>query len=178
VTRPGIAVFGSSEPRPGDREYDWAYEVGARLAAAGYTVVTGAYGGVMEGASRGAVEAGGCTLGVACELFGDRSPNAWLTERIFAPDLHDRTRLLVDRAQGFLVLPGKAGTLAELALLWALDRAGRLGGRPVVLLGAAFRPLVDLLARSGMLEPAQLQATRLADTPAEAVQAVLGSERR
>jgi len=53
-----VAVFGSSEPAAGDPLYEAARRVGSLLAGAGYDVVTGGYGGVMEGASRGAVEAG------------------------------------------------------------------------------------------------------------------------
>jgi uncharacterized protein (TIGR00725 family) len=166
---PAIAVFGSSEPRPGDDLYDLAYRLGRLLARARYTVVTGAYGGVMEGASRGAHEAGGPTLGVPCAIFDTRSPNAYLTDVVPTQNLYDRTRVLIERASGFVVLPGKAGTLAELAWLWALHRAGCLGTRPVVLLGAGWKPLIDLLERSGMLEPSQILCTRLARTPEEAV---------
>ena len=85
------------------------------------------------------------------------------------PDLHERTRELINRASGFVVLGGKAGTLAELSQLWALDRAGCLKDRPVVLLGAVFRTLIDALKRNEMLDEAQRQLTPIVDTPAEAV---------
>jgi predicted Rossmann-fold nucleotide-binding protein len=75
----------------------------------------------------------------------------------------------MERARGFVVLPGKAGTLAELALLWALDRARCLGQRPVVLLGAPWRPLVEFLERSAMVEAEQVHRTQVVDTPEQAV---------
>ncbi len=76
-----IAVFGSSEPLEGEPLYEQARRVGALLAAAGYRVVTGGYGGVMEGASRGAIERGGEAIGVVCgAVFPARSPNRYLTE--------------------------------------------------------------------------------------------------
>jgi uncharacterized protein (TIGR00730 family) len=164
-----IAVFGSSEPRPGDSLYDTAYRLGTLLARARFVVITGGYGGVMEGASHGARDAGGRALGITCATFAAREANPYLTDEIRARDLHDRTRELIERAGGFVVLPGKAGTLAELALLWALERAGCSRGRPVVLLGADWQPLIDLLERSNMLESAQIAHTRLARTPEEAV---------
>jgi uncharacterized protein (TIGR00730 family) len=170
ASAPAIAVFGSSEPRPGDDLYDVALHLGGLLARARCTVITGAYGGVMEGASRGAYEAGGRTLGVPCEIFDARAPNAYLTDVVPTKNLHERTRELVERASGFVVLPGKAGTLAELAWLWALHRAGCLGGRPVVLLGPGWQSLIDLLERSGMLEPSQILSTQVARTPEEAVE--------
>jgi uncharacterized protein (TIGR00730 family) len=173
-TVPGIAVFGSSEPQPGDVLYATAYRLGSLLARARFVVITGGYGGVMEAASHGAREVGGRTLGVTCTTFAAREANPYLTEEVRANDLHDRTRELIERASGYVILPGKAGTLAELALLWALDRAGCLRGRPVVLLGTDWQPLMDLLERSNMLESSQIDHTRLVHTPEEAV-AILGA---
>ncbi len=165
-----IAVFGSSEPQPGSAAYGTAYRLGSLLAAARYPVLTGGYGGVMEAASRGAREAGGKTIGIPCAIFGDRRPNPHLDEIVIAADLYDRTRELIERAAGYVVLPGKSGTLAELAWLWALDRARCLKGRPVVLLGSGWQPLVDLLGRSDMLDSSQLRNTHLTDTPRDAVE--------
>ena len=87
-------------------------------------------------------------------------------------DLHDRTRQLIDLSDGFVVLEGKAGTLAELAFLWALQRAGCLGSRPVVLLGDSYRDLVPVLERSMILEPEQLERPRLVASPEEVLQAI------
>jgi len=49
-----ITVFGSSRPDEGHADYAEAVELGRALAAAGFAVCTGGYGGVMEGVSRGA----------------------------------------------------------------------------------------------------------------------------
>jgi uncharacterized protein (TIGR00730 family) len=172
VSTPTIAVFGSSEPRPGQPAYELARRVGSLLAAASFAVITGGYGGVMEAASRGAREAGGRTIGVPCDIFERRLPNAFLSEVVPSRDLFDRSRELIERAGGFVVLPGKAGTLSELSLLWALQRAGCLDGRPVVLLGACWKPFLQHLSSSEMLEPSQLRATTVANTPEEAVRSL------
>jgi uncharacterized protein (TIGR00730 family) len=172
VPSTSIAVFGSSEPRPGDEAYRTAQRVGGLLATAGYGVITGGYGGVMEAASRGAREAGGVAIGVPCGIFEDRSANPWVTDVVAADDLYDRTRELIERAAGYIVLPGKAGTLAELAFLWALRRAGCLDGRPVILLGAVWPSLIELLERKSMLEPDQLRHTHLVETPEQALDAL------
>jgi hypothetical protein len=171
--RGSIAVFGSSEPVQGDPLYDEARRVGQLLAAAGFRVVTGGYGGVMEGASRGAAEAGGSAVGVTCSIFRDRSPNPYLAETIEKADLHDRTRELVALSDGFVVLMGKSGTLAELAFLWALHRAGCLDRRPVVLLGDPWRHLLRHLVRAGILESPQFDVTRVVDTPEETVDTLI-----
>ena len=164
-----IAVFGSSEPPPGDPLYELAREMGARLAAAGYGVLSGGYGGVMEGASRGAFEAGGRARGVTCAIFASRRPNPYLTERHETEDLFERTEALVEGAHGYVVLHGKSGTLAELTWLWALHRAGSLPRRPVVLLGAWWGSLLRELIHLGLIDDPELSLTRVADSPGEAV---------
>lgn len=166
---PAIAVFGSSEPAPGDPLYEQAHRLGGLIAAAGHVLVTGGYGGVMEAACAGAVGAGGRTVGVTCAIFAGREPNRFLTEEIRADDLFERTQKLIELAGGFVVLHGKSGTLAELALLWALDRAGCLNRRPVVLLGDGWSALLAFLRRCEMLEPAQRRITRVAGTPEQAM---------
>ena len=168
----GIAVFGSSEPVPGEPLYEQARRLGRLLAEAGFRVVSGGYGGVMEAASRGAREAGGATLGVTCAIFNRRRPNEHLGEVIETADLFARTRGLVEHSGGFVILPGKAGTLAELAFLWALHRAGCLTGRPVLLLGAQWKSLLNHLSDERILDSTQLETSRVVETPREAVEAL------
>lgn len=170
--REPIAVFGSSEPTDGDEAYARARELGGLLARAGHRVVTGGYGGVMEAASRGAREAGGIAIGVVSSVFASRRPNPYLSRVIETPDLFERQRRLVEESRGFIVLPGKSGTLSELTLVWALHRAGSLPASPVVLLGGAWAHLLRHLVAGVMIEDEQLAVTRVVDTPAEAVDAV------
>lgn len=167
-----VAVFGSSEPRPGDGGYERARRVGALLARAGLTVVTGGYGGVMEAASRGAREEGGAAIGVTVSTFASRSPNSYLTQVIEEPDLFARTRRLMALSAGFIILPGKSGTLAEAAFLWALRRAGELGDRPVVLLGPEWAEATGTLVSTGFLDEDGRRGTILAGTVEESVRAV------
>jgi len=76
-----ITVFGSSRPRAGDLHYDEARSLGGALAAEGWIVCSGGYGGVMEAVSRGAKEAGGKTLAITAEFFSNRA-NRWIDEEV------------------------------------------------------------------------------------------------
>ena len=172
VKRRVVAVFGSSEPGESDALYATARAVGRALADAGFDVVTGGYGGVMEAASRGARDGGAGAHGVLCATFGERGRNGWLTTWETAPDLFNRTRLLVEHAEAFVVLDGKAGTLAELSFLWALQRAGCLDARPVVIWGDAWGEVADTLSRLGHLDRNECEATLRADEPLEAVEMI------
>lgn len=170
-----VAVFGSSDPAETDPDYAIARRVGELLARAGCTVITGGYGGVMEAASRGAREAGGEALGITTRALSPMrtAPNAFITRHIETADLFDRTRELIARSQGYIILPGKAGTLAELTFLWALDRARLLGRRPIVLLGESWRGFFGTVETLGLLDPGQIAITHLAAGPEEAVEVIL-----
>ena len=167
-----VAVFGSSEPPPGDPLYEIARRTGDLLARAGYVVVNGGYSGVMEAASRGAREAGGEVVGVTTKDFGRGPGNRFLTREIAAENLYDRTRTLMEISSAYIILPGKAGTLAEVAFLWALHRAGLLGRKPIVLLGPFWGGFVEELLRRNLLEAPQATDTLRADTPEEAVELI------
>src|SRR5947208_14754496 len=75
----GVAVFGSSRTKPNEPEYRAAQETGALLAGAGYGVIAGGGPGIMEAASRGAVEGGGASVGGSIELPHDQRANAYLS---------------------------------------------------------------------------------------------------
>lgn len=166
-----IAVFGSSEPRPPSPAWHQAYEVGRLLAETGFVVVNGGYGGVMEASARGAREAGGRTIGVTTTAFAFRgAANPWIETERRERDLFERTRGLIEEAAGFVVLPGRSGTLAELGLVWALHKAGLLGGKPIQLVGQVWEDLLPHLHRLDLLDAAVLEITEIAQGPRQAVE--------
>lgn len=168
----GVAVFGASEAVPGDPAWERAFAVGRALGEAGVAVVTGGYGGVMEAASRGAREAGGEAIGVTCRAFRSRRPNPALTTEIEEETLFLRTARLFALSRGAVVLDGRAGTLAELAMLWAHARAGDLAG-PIVIWDDVWASLARDLAACGRLEGVAHRATRIATDAGSAVRFAL-----
>lgn len=168
----GIAVFGASDAEAGSSAFEDALAVGRAAGRRGVPIVTGGYGGVMLAASRGVREAGGEAVGVTCGAFSWRQPNRFLSLEIEEPDLFSRTARIFALSRGFVILAGGAGTLAELAMLWAHARLGSLPG-PIVLLDAGWATLMEELARQGRLEPRCLAATRRARSAEEAVGAAL-----
>jgi uncharacterized protein (TIGR00730 family) len=143
-----VSVFGSSTLRPDEPGWELAEALGRALARAGADVMTGGYGGAMEAVSRGARAAGGHVVGVTVEIFPDRSPNRHLSEQRHTATLLERLGILL-QADGFVVLDGSVGTLAEFFLAWnhVMFEAPR---RPLVCLGAAWREKLRLL-REGSL---------------------------
>ncbi|MGQ9691933.1 MAG: LOG family protein [Thermaceae bacterium] len=125
-----IAVFVSSQAKPGDGLYERARRYGQIIAEEGCGVVNGGYQGGMEAVSLGARERGGVVVGVtAPALFPERpGANPYLDLEIRAESLLDRLGKLFALADGILVLPGGVGTLTELLLFWNHLHLGR--GRP------------------------------------------------
>jgi uncharacterized protein (TIGR00725 family) len=134
---PYVAVVGSGDASP--EETETAECVGRALAEAGAVVVCGGRGGVMEGACRGAKDAGGTTVGI---LPGeDRATANEFVDVAIATGLGEaRNALVVRAADALIAVGGSWGTLSEIALArragkrvvgigtWELTRAG---GEPV-----------------------------------------------
>jgi uncharacterized protein (TIGR00730 family) len=137
-----ITVFGSSRPREGEGGYEEACALGQALARRGLVVCTGGYGGVMEATSRGAKEAGGRTLGVTAEFFRSRV-NAWVDEEVRMKTWQERLFELVRRGDGYVACKGGTGTLVELAVVWEMLNKRVMAGRPFVVLGEFWRPILE-----------------------------------
>ena len=174
MTRPLIAVYGSSTVRESDPAWRLAYDLGRSLALSGADVMTGGYGGVMEACSRGAHDGGGHVVGVTVELFEARGPaNAYVRERVHTADLYERLRHIVERADGFVVAPGSIGTLTELFLTWTLLSVKGRRDAPLVLLGEHWEAWLAA-HRQPMLVPEHLfKWVAMARTPEEAARLVL-----
>lgn len=137
-----ITVFGSSRPHAGDAYYDEAQQLGAALAAKGFAVCSGGYGGVMEAVSRGAKEAGGKTLAVTARFFRSRA-NPWVDEEIRVETWQERLFELIRRGDAYVICRGGTGTLVELAVVWEMINKRVMGKKPAVALGKFWGPVID-----------------------------------
>jgi uncharacterized protein (TIGR00730 family) len=141
-----ISVFGGSQPKEGDTAYAEAMELGRLLAGRGHTVLTGGYIGTMEAVSRGAHEAGGHVIGVTCvdiEAWRAIAANRWVKEERRQKTLIERLQALIEGCEAAIVLPGGAGTLTEVALMWNLMIVESLHRRPLILVGRGWQSTFD-----------------------------------
>ncbi len=107
-----IAVVGGGDRSPAVERM--AHRLGRLLAERGHILVCGGLGGVMEAACRGAKEAGGLTVGI---LPGEREDaNDWVDIAIATGMGHARNVIIVKSSDAVIALPGKHGTLSEIAL--------------------------------------------------------------
>lgn len=167
-----IAVFGRADVSEDSPEYRDARLMGRLLAGAGFTVVNGGYGGVMEAVSRGAAEVGGRVVGVVSSVFGERAPNRYLTSTIESANLFERTARLIDNSDAFLALSPRTGTTWEVLSLMTLRKAGVLGAHPLVLVGPPWEDLIKLLRGLAVVDDYLLEWPTCVRTPIEALDAL------
>jgi uncharacterized protein (TIGR00730 family) len=163
-----VTIFGGAKCGESDTEYAQARRVGELLADAGYTICTGGYLGVMEGASRGAHERGGRVLGITMNQF-KAEPNRFLTDKVATAHFYERLQLLITRSVGFIAIRGGMGTVTELSLVWNKIQTRVIGPRPLVLLGDCWPPIVREWQKHLVVSDADVALLDFAATPEEAV---------
>ncbi|MGB8644572.1 MAG: LOG family protein [Anaerolineae bacterium] len=165
-----IAVFGGSRVARESEQYAEAYEVGRRLAQAGMAVVNGGYSGSMEASAKGAREAGGRVIGVTSAFFARNEMNPFIDEEIPTDDLYNRIRHLVVRSDGYIVLRGSIGTLAELLIVWNIATIDPHFNRPIILLGEPWKNVIRALQENLAIAPEHFQHLTFAATPEECIE--------
>ncbi|MET7993075.1 TIGR00730 family Rossman fold protein [Amycolatopsis sp. NPDC005232] len=123
-----------------------AAELGKLLAQRGIGLVYGgASVGTMGVVADAALAAGGEVIGVIPEALSSvEIAHAGLTELHVVPDMHQRKAKMAALSDGFLTLPGGAGTLEELFEVWTWAQLG-LHSKPIGLVdvGGYYGPLVS-----------------------------------
>lgn len=171
-----VTIFGGSKCVESSKEYDYAKQLGASLAEAGFTICTGGYLGVMEAASRGAREKGGRVLGIVMNQFR-HEPNRFLTDKVATNHFYDRLQNLITRSVGFVALRGGMGTVTEVSLVWNKLMTRVLAPRPLVLLGDCWPPIVECWEKYLEVSKEETSLLTFASTPQEAADIVIERSR-
>jgi uncharacterized protein (TIGR00730 family) len=165
---PLITVFGSSRAIEGEPDYGVGVSLGRHLALRGFQICTGGYGGLMEAVSRGASASGASPIGITFRAFGDEC-NPYVGEHVPMPDLFARLSHLVLESDGFVVMRGGMGTIAELMLAWVHIESGLKQLTPIVLLGDCWESFLSNLYAAFTFSEGDLSLVKIALTPEEAV---------
>jgi uncharacterized protein (TIGR00730 family) len=181
-----IVFFGSARLRedgPFARYYAEARELarlvtewseGLKAPSHRFVVCSGGGGGIMEAANRGAVDAGGRTIGLNIGLPHEQRPNRYITPELSFEFHYFFMRKLwfAYLARAIVAFPGGFGTLDELFEMLTLSQTRKLGRPMLVLLygSAHWKEVVNFqaLVRDGMIHQEDLSLFRFVDSPAEA----------
>lgn len=114
-----IGVIGAGQCNP---EIEFlAEQVGSAIAKEGAILVCGGLGGVMKAAAKGAKSAGGRTLGI---LPGDdkNKANEYIDIAVATGIGEARNIVIIKTADAVVALPGRYGTLSEMAFCMKIGR--------------------------------------------------------
>ncbi|MBW0005351.1 MAG: TIGR00730 family Rossman fold protein [Hyphomicrobiales bacterium] len=155
--------------------------LGQMMAKAGIRLVYGGGRiGLMGEVARSVLETGGRVTGIIPEFLKAREVMlADAQELHVVADMHARKKLMFDKADAFIALPGGVGTLEELVeqLTWA--QLGR-HDKPILIanINGFWRPLLSLLAHmreSGFVRPGLEVKYLVADRIEDALDMILAA---
>jgi uncharacterized protein (TIGR00730 family) len=143
-----VCVYCGSSGAVDEQYREAARQLGRALAAAGFGVVFGGGRiGLMGLLADAALAAGGEVIGIIPGLLRDAElAHQGVTELMVAGSMHERKRLMAERADAFAVLPGGIGTLDEMFEIVTWRQLG-LHAKPIFLVDVAgyWQPLTHLL---------------------------------
>jgi uncharacterized protein (TIGR00730 family) len=161
----GSARIGRDDPRYGDAE-----RLGRAIAAEGWALVTGGYGGLMGAAAEGASSAGGHAIGLPMSAWEHLTPHASNAELRWSADYAERLGHLL-AADAVVALPGGIGTLSEASMVWAAAQTER-DTAALVVVGDAWADLLTAFGAGLVVDRDDLAIARWAATVDQVVPAV------
>ena len=144
-----VCVYCGSGPGTNPRFVEAAIAFGRILAESGIRLVYGGGSiGLMGAVANSVLDHGGTVTGIIPDFLTIRE-NALkrVQEMIVTPDMHERKRLMFERSDAFVALPGGIGTLEELVEQLTWQQLGR-HSKPVLIANVEgfWEPLLSLLA--------------------------------
>jgi uncharacterized protein (TIGR00730 family) len=143
-----LCVYCGSSEMVGAQYRDAASELGAQLARAGIALVYGGGRvGLMGLLADAVLAARGKVTGIIPSHLRDAEvAHRGVSELVVVGSMHERKRLMAERADGFAILPGGIGTLDEMFEIVSWKQL-RLHDKPILLvdIGGYWAPLRALL---------------------------------
>lgn len=168
----GVSFFGSRATSKNHPYYKLAYKSAYVMTKKGYTVITGAGGGIMEAANKGAKEAGGVSVGLNILIPQKQLPNPYVNYLIEFKYFFVRKVMFTKHSRAFVVFPGGYGTLDELFENLSLVQTLRIEPVPVILVNKAYwagllKWVEERLVKEGAIGKKDLKLFKVVDTPEE-----------
>lgn len=136
-------------------------------------VITGGGPGIMEAANRGAVDAGGISIGLNIVLPFEQQPNPYITPELCFQFHYFAIRKMhfLKRARALVACPGGFGTLDELFETLTLIQTQKIKPVPIVLLGREYWQRIinfEAMVEEGVIGEQDLTLFQFVDTAEEA----------
>ena len=151
-----VTIFGSARTQPDAPEYKQATEFGRKIAAAGFMVITGAGGGIMQAGHEGAGPER--SFGVNIRLPWEQAANPVIAENkklVTFKYFFTRKLIFIRHSDAIILFPGGFGTFDEGYEALTLMQTGKSQLLPLVLVdkpGGTFWKTWDAYVRDHLLK--------------------------
>ena len=177
-----ICVFLGSSAGTDPAHMEAAAALGRELAGRGMTCVYGgSRTGLMNRLAESVLAAGGEIVGVTVQVLKDKEEfHRGLTRLHVVPTMHQRKTMMIDLADGFVVLPGGIGTCDEFFEVITLRQLG-FHTKPCGLLdvNGFYQPLLQMLGKAeqeGFMKRSAREAIVVSSRPAELLDLLIAAE--
>lgn len=145
-----VTFFGSARLPKKDPYYKKAERLGKRIAAMGYSVVTGGGPGIMEAANRGAFKQNqNRSVGLTIRLPREQVVNPYIHNYFEFYYFFTRKVCLTFSAEAYVYFPGGFGTLDEFFEILTLVQTNKIVKVPIILVGKDFwQPLDEFIKKT------------------------------
>lgn len=173
----GVSFFGSKCTLPSHPYYKLACASAKLLTKKGFTIITGAGGGIMEASNRGAHEAGGTSVGLNILIPQEQIPNPYINYLMEFRYFFVRKVMFTKHSRAFVVFPGGFGTLDELFETLSLVQAQRIEPVPIILVGSKYwKDMIvwfkKMLIKECAIDKKDLKLFKIVDKPIEIYSAI------
>lgn len=174
---PAVTIFGSARIKEDDPIYKKTEEIAALFVKSNFAVITGGGGGVMEAGNKGALKAGGTSVGMNIVLPFEQKPNDYSNIKLEFKYFFIRKVMFVKYANAYIIMPGGFGTMDELFEAVTLIQTHRIKPFPVILVGTEYWSGLLEWIKATLLEHHKisdndLDILQIMDDPEEIVRAV------
>jgi uncharacterized protein (TIGR00730 family) len=178
-----VTVFGSARTTPDAKSYAESVDFGRRMAEEGWMVLTGAGGGIMEGAHVGAGSE--LSMGVNIMLPFEQDANYVISndeKLVHLKYFFTRKLLFVKEVHAVALFPGGFGTMDEGFETLTLVQTGKRDPMPIVMIDepggtywTAWETFVrEQLLGTGLISPEDTALYKITDDVGEAVEEIMG----
>src|SRR5438105_9805523 len=176
-----VTIFGSARTQPTKLEYQQAVEFGRKIAAAGFMVITGAGGGIMQAGHEGAGPEN--SFGANIRLPWEQSANPIIREDkklVTFKYFFTRKLIFIRHSDAIVLFPGGFGTMDEGYEAITLMQTGKSQLMPLVLMdrpGGVYwktwdKHVREHLLRDQLISPDDLYLYQITDDTEQAVKMI------
>lgn len=176
---PAVTIYGSARTKEDSPFYFQALRLGRMLSDAGFAVITGGGGGIMEAANKGAKLGKSKSVGLNIFLPNEQVPNKYQDISITFRYFFVRKLMLVKYALGFVIFPGGFGTMDEMFESLTLVQTGKITKEfPIILFGSDYwggllQWLRDKMSAENYIDKTDLNYLQVVDTAEDTLDIIM-----